>query len=58
LSGPSHLAETRLAAEAASRFACWIPKRQRARLGFDESAILKIGGWKTSSVFRRYNIVD
>lgn len=32
--------------------------RNLRRLGVDESTTMKIGGWKTPSMFRRYNIVD
>jgi integrase len=32
--------------------------RNLRRLRVDESVIMKIGGWKTPSVFKRYNIVD
>lgn len=32
--------------------------RDLRRAGVDESVIMKIGGWKTPSVFKRYNIVD
>jgi hypothetical protein len=28
------------------------------RAGVGESVIMRIGGWKTSSVFQRYDIVD
>ena len=32
--------------------------RNLRREGLDTSVIMRIGGWKTDSVFRRYNIVD
>src|SRR5215813_2042868 len=32
--------------------------RNMRRCGVDRDVIMKIGGWKTDSVFRRYNIVD
>jgi integrase len=32
--------------------------RNLRRAGVDRDVIMKIGGWKTDSVFRRYNIVD
>ena len=32
--------------------------RNYRRSGESESVIMKIGGWKTASVFRRYSIVD
>lgn len=32
--------------------------RNLRRAGVDRDLIMKIGGWKTDSVFRRYNIVD
>jgi hypothetical protein len=32
--------------------------RNLRRLGVHEKAIMKIGGWRTRSVFDRYNIVD
>jgi len=32
--------------------------RNMRRVGVDRDVIMKIGGWKTDSVFRRYNIVD
>ncbi len=32
--------------------------RNLRRLGVGETTIMKIGGWKTASVFRRYDIVD
>jgi len=30
----------------------------KARLGLDEKNYMEIGGWKTSNVFNRYNIMD
>jgi hypothetical protein len=39
-----------------------LPRRTGARnlrrAGVTEGVIMKIGGWKTSSVFRRYDIID
>ena len=32
--------------------------RNLRRLGMQEKTIMKIGGWKTRSVFDRYNTVD
>jgi integrase len=32
--------------------------RNLRRAGVDRDIIMRIGGWKTESVFRRYNIVD
>jgi integrase len=32
--------------------------RNMRRLGIAENVIMRIGGWKTASVFRRYDIVD
>jgi len=32
--------------------------RNMRRMGIDRDTIMRIGGWKTDSVFRRYNIVD
>jgi len=32
--------------------------RNLRRLGVSESVAMKIGGWKTASVFRRYDITD
>jgi hypothetical protein len=32
--------------------------RNFRKAGVDESVIMRIGGWKTPSTFRRYNIVD
>jgi integrase len=32
--------------------------RNMRRLGIGESVIMKIGGWRTADVFRRYDIVD
>jgi integrase len=32
--------------------------RNLRRAGVDRDVIMRIGGWKTDSVFRRYNIVD
>jgi integrase len=32
--------------------------RNLRRAGVDRDTVMKIGGWKTDSVFRRYNIVD
>ena len=32
--------------------------RNLRRLGAHEKTIMKIGGWKTRSVFDRYNVVD
>jgi hypothetical protein len=28
------------------------------RLGIGETVIMKVGGWKTAEIFRRYDIVD
>jgi hypothetical protein len=32
--------------------------RNLRRAGVDRGIIMRIGGWKTDSVFRRYNIID
>ena len=32
--------------------------RNMRRLGIPENVIMKIGGWKTASLFRHYDIVD
>ena len=32
--------------------------RNMRRRGIDRDVIMKIGGWKTDSVFRRYNLLD
>jgi integrase len=32
--------------------------RNMRHLGISENVIMRIGGWKTASVFRRYDIVD
>src|SRR5262249_29684768 len=32
--------------------------RNFRKAGVDESVVMRIGGWKTPSTFRRYNIVD
>jgi integrase len=32
--------------------------RNLRRAGVDRDIVMRIGGWRTESVFRRYNIVD
>ena len=32
--------------------------RNMRRAGVDPHTIMKVGGWKTDSVFKRYNIID